>query len=180
MQKIPISINSRSKEFKIQCGEMPIVSGKVKPNSDKGELRFYTNEGLLFFEWRNLDKNYSNEPLVIFGNEWEWVKHQTAKGRVYRLQNKNFPDDKFFFWMQFPNLAEDEMNANIINNILNTGKLEVNENPGVSDEQSMENFVKKEEGGDVEMSNETQADKNKNLDFIKNFTSTLAKTKSKI
>src|SRR5690349_8603824 len=105
----------KSPEFKLQAGQMFTENGKVKPNPNKGEIRFSINsDNLLIFEWKDLQTNISTEPLVIFDNEWEWGKIGTQKGRVYCLKSVNF-DDKFYFWLQYPNSAEDQVNENIIN-----------------------------------------------------------------
>lgn len=159
----------KAKEYKILAGEMKIVEGKVKPNADKGEIRFYVNrDQLLNFEWRNLDKNITTEALVIFENEWEWKKVQTMKGRVYILQNKSFAEDKFYFWMQYPNKAEDEVNENIISNILSTGILEIDETlKGDKNHSGVESIMKNEEKNE---SNNVNSGNNRagNMDFIKN------------
>lgn len=165
-----------NKEYIIQAGEMPMVSGKVKPNSDKGEIRFYEKDGLLNFEWKNTIKNISTEPLVIFEGEWEWVKVQTQKGRVYKLQNKTFQEDQFFYWMQNPNKSEDELNETIINNILNTGKLEINENPKEQEDSGIESIIKREDNSNQAVPNQNQ---NNNMDFIKNFANSINMAKRK-
>jgi hypothetical protein len=165
-----------NKEYIIQAGEMPMVSGKVKPNSDKGEIRFYEKDGLLNFEWKNTIKNISTEPLVIFEGEWEWVKVQTQKGRVYKLQNKTFQEDQFFYWMQNPNKSEDELNETIINNILNTGKLEINENPKEQEDSGIESIIKREDNSNQAVPNQNQ---NSNMDFIKNFANSINMAKRK-
>jgi hypothetical protein len=160
------------KEYKILAGEMPSISGKVKPNSDKGEIRFSVNDGLLNFEWRNLDKNISTEPLVIFEGEWEWAKVQTQKGRVYKLQSKTFLEEQFYYWMQYPNKSEDDMNETIINHILSTGRLEINENPNVLEDSGVESVVKREDSGN-QGGNNLNTGATKNSDFIKNFANSM-------
>jgi hypothetical protein len=162
---------NKAKEYKIQAGEMPIVAGKVKPNSDKGEIRIYINDGLLNFEWKNIDKNITYEPLVIFGGEWEWVKLNTQKGRVYKLQNKSFPDEQFYYWMQNPNKTDDEINETIINNILNTGRLEINESSSEIEDLGVDSVIKREETQNETGNTTTNT---KNTDFIKNFSNSLA------
>jgi hypothetical protein len=89
------------------------------------------------------------EPIIIFGDEWEWKRVPTPKGRVYSLCNKSFPDDMHVFWMQYSNCNEDDYNQTIISNILKTGKLELNENPTVNKDVEMtsveQNIPKPEE-----------------------------------
>ena len=80
-------------EFTIKAGEMNIIDNKAKANPDKGELKFYLSEGLLFFEWKNITKNTTKEPLVITPGDWIWKKIGTSKGRVYMLQNTLYPDE---------------------------------------------------------------------------------------
>jgi len=72
--------------------------------------------------------------MVIFANEWEYTKLQTVKGRLFNLKNTCFEDTQFLFWMQYPNKNEDDLNSNIINNILKTGIIEINESNQVGDE----------------------------------------------
>jgi len=95
--------------FSIKTGRMLIEGGKVKPLATKGELIFYINpdskcnfvkKDLTCFKWKSLENNEETEPTVIFGNEWEWSKVQTGKGRLYNLKNTCFEDTQNFFWMQ--------------------------------------------------------------------------------
>jgi hypothetical protein len=170
------------KEFIVSAGEMNLVGGKVKPNPAKGQMRFYVNrDNILCLEWINLETSTSNEPLLIFEDEWEWKKIETAKGRVYVLQNKTFPDTQNFFWLQYPNKAEDSLNESIIKRVLKTGKLQLDENEQENDiEMTIENIVKKEESlanaenKNLEIEKNNQSNNSvKNSDFIKNFTSAL-------
>jgi hypothetical protein len=182
MEKV---INKFKKEYKIMAGEMPVVSGKVKPNSDKGELRFFQNaDNLLCMEWRNLDKNMIHEPIVIFEDEWEWIKLDTQKGRVYKLQNKTFTDEQYYYWMQYPNKAEDILNEQTIKNILFTGRLEIDTSSEIN---SVDVIMKNEGENNINNSNNisetynNNENKNKdiknNSDFIKNFTKSFGKNK---
>jgi hypothetical protein len=176
---------SKQKEFIILAGEMKIVGNKLKPNPAKGQIRFYINpDDILCFEWIDLESKTSNEPLAIFEEEWEWKKIETMKGRLYFLQSKNFPEERSFYWMQYPNKAEDSLNEKIINKILRTGKLEIEEENGQGDdvEMTVENIVKREESMSNQASNffennniPTGNNQNviNNADFIKNFASAL-------
>jgi hypothetical protein len=158
--------------FKISAGQMFVENGKVKPNPNKGELRFsINNDNLLIMEWKDIQNNISTEPFVIFDNEWEWKKIPTQKGRVYCLESLSFPE-KLFFWMQYTNISEDLMNENIISNILKSGRLEINEEKGEKKETtSMENFSKNE-------NTSTQTNNLQNSDFIKNLAQSLKTDKS--
>jgi len=170
------------KEFIVSAGEMNVVGGKIKPNSAKGQIRFYINQDeILCLEWINLESKISSEPLAIFGDEWEWKKIETLKGRVYILQNKMFSDSQYFFWLQYPNKAEDSLNDSIINNILKTGRLDIDENEQGNDvEMTVENIEKEEE-----LVHKTSTQNNpgqtkpliesntNNGDFIKNFSDAL-------
>lgn len=189
MQRESTKPNKTSvKEYKIRAGEMQVVGEKVKPNPDKGEIRFFINrEELLNFEWRNLDKKSSIEPLVIFEGEWEWKKISTGKGRVYVLQNKTFIDDQLFFWMQYPNTAEDKMNETIITNILNTGKLEIDETTeGEVSLEGIESILKKEGEGinnnlqnnQINQGGNPKLD-SQNLKFIQNLANSMKMEKEK-
>jgi hypothetical protein len=172
-------------EFKLLAGQMLVENGKVKPSPNKGELRFtYNPDNLLIFEWKDLNTNITSEPLVIFDSEWEWKKIGTQKGRVFCLQSTTF-GDKFYYWMQYPNAEEDHVNENIISNILKTGRLEINEEKGSSDNgaSSVENIIKNEEQKPVTNTTNVQpSNQNKsstNADFIKNFANSLKGTKKR-
>ena len=66
---------------------------------------------------------------MILGDEWEWKKIPSGKGRVYSLKSKLYPDDLYVYWMQNSNCNEDSYNETVISNILRNGQLEINENP---------------------------------------------------
>jgi hypothetical protein len=178
--------NIKKPEFKIQAGQMIVENGKVKPNPNKGEIKFSLNaDNLLIFEWIDLITNIKSEPLVIFDSEWEWKKQGTQKGRVYILQSTTF-GEKFYFWMQYPNVAEDEVNMNIISNILKTGRLELNEEKEAKDNvNNVESFIKAEgkesNTGNTNIAGNTNNNsKANNADFIKSFASSLRSTKKSI
>ena len=189
-------------EFTIKAGEMNIIDNKAKANPDKGEIRFYLNEGLLFFEWKNLTKNITKEPLVITPGDWIWKKIGTSKGRVYMLQNTLYPDEeRFLFYMQFP-ISLEEKNSNIINNLLKTGTL-------IFDDKNISNDNKKQNNNNQNtnntnlnnnLTNNTTEEQNKisnqnsntttqqqnnqnninsNLDFIKSFTEAFRQVQKK-
>ena len=181
---------------------MNIIDNKAKSNPDKGELKFYLSEGLLFFEWKNLTKNTTKEPLVITPGDWIWKKIGTSKGRVYMLQNTLYPDEeKFLFYMQFP-VSLEEKNCNIINNLLKTGTL-------IFDDKNISNDNKKQNNNNQNtnntnlnnnLTNNTTEEQNKisnkksntttqqqnnqnninsNLDFIKSFTEAFRQVQKK-
>ena len=189
-------------EFTIKAGEMNIIDNKAKANPDKGELKFYLSEGLLFFEWKNITKNTIKEPLVITPGDWIWKKIGTSKGRVYMLQNTLYPDEeKFLFYMQFP-VSLEEKNCNIINNLLKTGTL-------IFDDKNISNDNKKQNNNNQNtnntnlnnnLTNNTTEEQNKisnkksntttqqqnnqnninsNLDFIKSFTEAFRQVQKK-
>jgi hypothetical protein len=187
MQPITKS-TKKPKEFRLLVGEMIVEDGKAKPNPDKGELRFTTREGMLFFEWRNLDKKIDREPLIIFPGEWDWIRLGSQKGRVFMLQNTTFPEDKSIFWMQYPKKEEDDMNAIIIGNILKTGALIIDESVGGDEYQyqdenanynvsGVEDMMRSEQRNpntNTNTNNNIQSNSsNSNSDFIKNFASGL-------
>ena len=182
-------------EFTIKAGEMNIIDNKAKANPDKGELKFYLSEGLLFFEWKNITKNTTKEPLVITPGDWIWKKIGTSKGRVYMLQNTLYPEEeKFLFYMQFP-ISLDEKNSNIINNILKTGTL-IFDNKEISNENKEQNKNNNNQNLNNNLSNNNttlqnnisnqntnqqnnQNNINSNLDFIKNFTEAFRQAQKK-
>ena len=189
-------------EFTIKAGEMNIIDNKAKANPDKGELKFYLSEGLLFFEWKNITKKKTKESLIITPSDWIWKKIGTSKGRVYMLQNTLYPDEeKFLFYMQFP-VSLEEKNCNIINNLLKTGTL-------IFDEKNISNDNKKQNNNNQNtnntnlnnnLTNNTTEEQNKisnqnsntttqqqnnqnninsNLDFIKSFTEAFRQVQKK-
>ena len=112
------------KELKIQAGAMPIKDGKIKPDPAKGEIRLFEQDGLLQFQWTNLDKNLRDDPLAIFSGEWDWAKIPSAKGRVYVLKSKCFEEEQFYFWLQSLNKDEDVEIEKIINLLFDAGNFE--------------------------------------------------------
>lgn len=170
--------NTHTKEYKIRVGEMPVVSGKVKPNKDKGELRFFYNpDNMLCLQWVNIENDSFNEPLVIFGGEWEWLRQETSKGRVYVLQSKTFPEEKYFFWMQYPNISDDSLNEKIINNILESGNLEVEDEKNEKEQTSVDIIMKNEENSSG--SHQNKSNNKNNSNFIKNLAQSLNKNSRK-
>lgn len=112
------------KELKIAAGAMPLKEGKIKPDPAKGEIKIFDQDGLLQFQWTNLDKNLSDDPLAIFSGEWEWGKIPSAKGRVYVLKSKCFEEEQFYFWLQSPNKDEDAEKELVINLLFDAGNFE--------------------------------------------------------
>ncbi len=112
------------KELIIAAGAMPLKDGKIKPDPAKGEIRIFEQDGLLQFQWTNLDKNLSDDPLAIFSGEWEWTKIPSAKGRVYVLKSKCFEEEQFYFWLQSPNKDEDAENEQVVNLLFDAGNFE--------------------------------------------------------
>jgi hypothetical protein len=180
----------KQKEFTFQAGEMLIENGKAKANPDSGIIRFYIGrDQMLFFEWKNITKNLSSEPLVILGGEWVWKKIQTQKGRLFMLQSVSYPEEKFLYYMQYPNKSEDQMNENLVNNILKTGTLELNEDkPQENEEMSVEGIVKAEKEkveavntntGNINQVNPSPNNNAGSSDFIKNFANSVKMIKGK-
>lgn len=135
----------KRKEFAIQAGEMIIENNKAKANPDKGEIKFYLNpEGLLCFEWKNLIKNTTSEPIAILPGDWVWKKIGSQKGRVYVLENIMYPEVKYFYWMQY-SVSMDDNISTIIINILITGTLDIDENKLIESKPMSIKEVEKEE-----------------------------------
>ena len=118
--------NSKTQEFRFRAGRMFIEGGKVKPDPTKGEIRIYISlDGLLSFQWVDSSNTKTDEPIVIFSDEWDWVKIGSQKGRVYLLQNKTFEDDKNFFWLQDPDTSKDQEINDKMKQIVETGAFPV-------------------------------------------------------
>ncbi len=191
-------------EFTIKAGEMNIIDNKAKANPDKGEIKFYLNQGLLFFEWKNLTKNTTKEPLVITPGDWIWKKIGTTKGRVYMLQNTLYPDEeRFLFYMQFP-ISLEEKNSNIINNLLKTGTLIIDDKNTSNENKEQNNNNNNQNTNNTNLNNNltnntteeqnkisnqnsntttqqqnNQNNINSNLDFIKSFTEAFRQVQKK-
>ncbi len=174
-------------EFTIKAGEMNIIDNKAKANPDKGELKFYLSEGLLFFEWKNISKNTTKEPLVITPGDWIWKKIGTSKGRVYMLQSTTYEEEKYIFYMQYP-ISSDVRNFNIINNILKTGNLIIDDKENSNEENKINNNNLNNNNTQIQnnnvlnnnVSNNNQKNINQsNLDFIKSFTAALQQIQKK-
>ena len=174
-------------EFSIKAGEMKIEDNKAKANPDKGEIKFFFKEGLLFFQWKNITKNIEKEPLVITPGEWIWKKIGTSKGRVYMLQGTTYEEEKYIFYMQYP-ISSDVRNFNIINNILKTGNLIIDDKENSNEENKINNNNLNNNNTQIQnnnvlnnnVSNNNQKDINQsNLDFIKSFTAALQQIQKK-
>ena len=174
-------------EFSIKAGEMKIEDNKAKANPDKGEIKFFFKEGLLFFQWKNITKNIEKEPLVITPGEWIWKKIGTSKGRVYMLQGTTYEEEKYIFYMQYP-ISSDVRNFNIINNILKTGNLIIDDKENSNEENKINNNNLNNNNTQIQnnnvlnnnVSNSNQKNINQsNLDFIKSFTAALQQIQKK-
>ena len=173
-------------EFSIKAGEMKIEDNKAKANPDKGEIKFFFKEGLLFFQWKNITKNIEKEPLVITPGEWIWKKIGTSKGRVYMLQGTTYEEEKYIFYMQYP-ISSDVRNFNIINNILKTGNLIIDDKENSNEENKINNNNSNNNNTQIQnnvlnnnVSNNNQKNINQsNLDFIKSFTAALQQIQKK-
>lgn len=110
-------------EYIIKCGEMKIDQGKVKPNPNKGNIVISVNsDKLLCWQWISLDKKTVSEPIVIFSDEWEWIKVPTGKGRVFQLKNKCF-EDIFVYWLFDYDDVKEKIMINDVSIILKNGSL---------------------------------------------------------
>ena len=110
-------------QFSFKCGEMKIELGKVKPSNIKGKVQIYKNlDNLLCWQWVSEDLKIQNEPIVIFSDEWEWIKVPVSKGRVYQLKSKCF-EDTFIYWLQETDLSNDKNLEDSIVKILKEGKV---------------------------------------------------------
>lgn len=114
----------KKNEIVIKAGIMSVHEGKIKPDSSKGEIRVFLSDGMILFQWTNLDKNIADEPLAIFSGEWEWTKIPSSKGRVYVMRSKCFEDAQYYFWIQSPNKEEDLLNEKYLNEIFDSGNFD--------------------------------------------------------
>lgn len=183
------------KELKLSAGTMPLKDGKIKPDTSKGEIRIFEQDGLLQFQWTNLDKKMSDDPLAIFSCEWEWSKIPSAKGRVYVLKSKCFEEEQFYYWMQSPTKDEDAENEQIINMLLDAGNFEclqklvfnLNDNSSTKQEKSDKgeitgfNTIDNQSNPNVNNNNNNISGQNGkstiNEDFIKNIASSFKNIK---
>ncbi len=193
MESTKTNKKTKIKEMKISAGSMPLKDGKIKPDPAKGEIYIFEKDGMLIFQWTNLDKNISEEPLVVFSGEWEWTKIPSNKGRVYVMKSKCFEDAQYYFWMQCPQKDKDEENERIINQIFEDGNFNcLNKNNKEEKEEKNEitginNFVEQNKNlinpsntqfNNINTINNNQNEQNmKNEDFIKNLATTFKNIK---
>jgi len=176
-------------EIRIPAGIMPIKDGKIKPDTSKGEIKIFQQDGLLQFQWTNLDKNISDDPLVIFSGEWEWAKIPSNKGRVYVLKSKCFEEEQFYFWMQSPNKELDIENEFLLNKIFEAGNFEClrnnngdeiidkNEITGINNYEQTQNSNANNNFNDSNMNKNQNGKAISNQDFIKNIANTFKNIK---
>lgn len=114
---------NQNAEFRFNCGIMELANGKVKPLPDKGSVRIYVNpDNLLCWEWNSNDSKKEEEPVVLFSDEWEWIRIPTNKGRVYQLKSKCF-EDQMFYWLQDLDQSKEAELESRIKEIILTGSL---------------------------------------------------------
>ena len=172
-------------EFSIDAGKMDIIEGKAKANLDKGQLKFFINEGKLTMQWKNITKNIFTEPIIINPGDWSWKKIGTSKGRVYMMQNNSNPEKKYLYYMQFPLSMDNNINT-IISNIINSGNLNIdevdhnkdyNDNVPMSIDEVNKNEDKKEIlDNNLNLNNNNNNKNQSDFDFIKNFTASFQKS----
>jgi hypothetical protein len=178
-------MESKITEVRFLAGQMPIKDGKIKPDTSKGEVIIHEKDGLLIFQWTNLDKNIPDEPIAIFSDEWEWNKIPSTKGRIYQLKSKCFEDAQHYFWMQSPNVNQDSENEKNINKLFQVGNFSIlNQNFNEKEKEDkneitgFNNFNNQEQKNNDNIS-KNNSNNNNNNDFIRNFTSSMNNLKSK-
>lgn len=180
--------------YSFKCGQMNIINGKVVPDTRKGKVMIYINyDQLLCWQWVSEDQSFKTEPLVIFTEEWDWIKIKTGKGRVYQLKSRNF-EDSFLYWLiEADNSLESKINDDILI-ILKDGKLNsseknkinVNENnnseTNTNVNATLSNTNSNNNTNTNSNSNNTNSNQNNsvsNKDWINNLSNLLNQTKSK-
>lgn len=177
--------------YSFKCGQMNVVNSKVIPDSRKGKVIIFVNsDQLLCWQWISDDKSFMTEPLVIFTDEWDWIKIKTGKGKVYQLKSKTF-EDSFLFWLiEADNSLEAQINDDILT-ILRDGKLaskddshKNNKNVNINDNNSnnqlngSNNVINNNSNTIIPNANTNTNQSNK--DWINNIGNLLNQTKSKI
>jgi hypothetical protein len=155
----------KNKEFKFNAGEMKINEGKAKANLDKGEIRIYFNPEieLTCFEWKNITKNTTTEPIMLTPGDWKWEKIPSKKGLIYSLQNTHYKEERHIFYMQFNKNLDEQINKKA-EKIIFSGDLN-NENNINKEEQNVPMNI-----DDINKNNDNN---NNNMDFISRFTQTI-------
>jgi hypothetical protein len=189
--------------YSFKCGQMNVVNSKVIPDTRKGKVIIFVNsDQLLCWQWISDDKSYMTEPLVIFTDEWDWIKIKTGKGKVYQLKSKTF-EDSFLFWLiEADNSLEAQINDDILT-ILRDGKLtskddsyKNNKNVNINDNNSNNQINQNGSNSDINNNSNafipnTNTNTNTNVngntntnqsnkDWINNIGNLLNQTKSKI
>lgn len=175
-------------EFTFAAGEMTIVDKKVHANTDKGELRFFTNPEtcLLSLEWKNLTKNTNRDIIIITPGEWVYKTVSVKKGSPFFFQGVTYPEEKYFFYYQIPKDSIEEVEKKI-KEILTKGEIPVD--PKTSEQKKEEQNVPM---SIEELNNNKNGNNNQNgqnvlsqqqqqqaSDFLKNFSEVMKKLKQK-
>ena len=164
-----------NKEFKFNAGEMKIIDGKAKANTDKGEIRIFYNPELELtcFEWKNLTKNTVTEPIMLTPGDWKWEKISSQKGLVYVLQNVHYKEEKHIFYMQFNKKFDEQINKKAEKFVF-SGEIDenLNNNTNKEGESVPMNIDEINNNINNNVNNNTNNNNtnNNNIDFISKFT----------
>ncbi|KZO97009.1 adhesion regulating molecule [Calocera viscosa TUFC12733] len=92
----------------------------VDPTPTKGLITLETSaeDGLLHFSWKNRETGATDEDLILFPSEANFLKvDNVTGGRVYVLKFSS-SDQRYFFWMQNADTGRDEYYAHNVNGLL--------------------------------------------------------------
>jgi hypothetical protein len=106
----------------------------VRPDNRRGlvYLKKSPEDSLLHFCWKDRKSNQEEDDLIIFPDDAKWQRiTQCTTGRVYVLKFKS-SSQRLFFWLQEPNVDNDENLAKKINDLMN-GNIHVMDDQEISD-----------------------------------------------
>lgn len=109
----------KSVEFAAGRFNYDAVTKKVTPDPSKGKILVYHNdEGEKHFKWINSATNTEDIDLFVFEFDARFTKVVQSKNRVYLLSFAS-NDDKFFFWLQEPDVDKDDTYCSQVNEVIN-------------------------------------------------------------
>ncbi|MCQ2819856.1 MAG: hypothetical protein MJ252_21535 [archaeon] len=170
------------RSFSFRAGKMPITNGKAIPSKDNGLITIYPNpEGFLMFQWKNIDTNVSDEPLVILPGDWIWKKINSPKGIIYMMKSNTYEDQKYFFYGQFDS-SKEQLYTGIMTQIMEKGSLnDINipiEATAFGQMMNLQGMMRNPPQQQRPIQGQPQGQNNmSNLDFIKNLSNSLQNLK---
>jgi hypothetical protein len=108
--------------LEFRCGRLTLSGTTVTADPRKGKLVFTDDQGLLKLEWSPRPSGHVEEHLIVFPGDVK-VENvpECTTGRVVLLRFNSDPNKKLFFWMQDPNVENDEKNIKRMTELFDSG-----------------------------------------------------------